>query len=168
MRVLALRQAIALLWPWPAACDWSQEMKITFFFNLLIYLNKKSFLLLQTLIFCNFHWKYLTWQWLTRNYCPFFWLLLQYMKIHITDWTDWTLWANRCLWNQFFLCTCNRKSLASFCTYWKVLLTKLKQKLQLRAMWGFVFNVNLSPVQRFSPSEAAVLSPFTGLSPRHP
>lgn len=35
-------------------------------------------------------------------------------------------------------------------------------------MWGFAFKVNLSPMQRFSPSEAAVLSPFTAFSPRHP
>lgn len=33
---------------------------------------------------------------------------------------------------------------------------------------GFGFKVNLSPMQRFSPSEVAVLSPFTALSPRHP
>lgn len=33
---------------------------------------------------------------------------------------------------------------------------------------GLGFKVNLSPMQRFSPSEAAVLSPFTALSPRHP
>lgn len=79
------------------------------------------------------------------------------------------LWASNCLWKQFFLHTYDRNSLAFFVLTKKVLLTKInKTKIVAPCNVGFGLKVNLSPMQRFSPSEAAVLSPFTTLSPRHP